>query len=163
MRRCLPKAQVARSLQQLEEGAHPASVTSAAPSSSSATAQFRLGATDTPVGSAIGSTTAESNTSESVDFMPFELVNGEVEEASSMVPSAIERNFSGRPTRWSIGYLAGSVEGGRGLIVGGGSFGERQSALDFLSECTLSALDGAPIPYELGHGRTKRRPCIHPY
>lgn len=78
----------------------------------------------TPICSTTGSTSSDG-----VDYMPFELGTGEEQKEASIVPSSVEPSSSGRPARWSIDYLAHNADGGRAMIVGGGSFGERLSHL----------------------------------
>lgn len=60
------------------------------------------------------------------EVMPFTLGDGEAEEASSFVPRSITGSRAGRPLRWSMEYLKENAEGGCGMIMGKGNFGETE-------------------------------------
>ena len=63
--------------------------------------------------------------------MPFQLGEGEEEEAASFVPPAIAGSRAGRPVRWSMEYLRENVEDGFGRIMGKGNFGETGQSVVF--------------------------------
>ena len=68
-------------------------------------------------------------------IMPFQLGDGEVEEASSFVPSSIAGIRVGRPVRWSMEYLRENAEDGCGRIMATGNFGKTGPSVVF---CTFS-------------------------
>lgn len=74
---------------------------------------------------------------EAIARMNFELREGEEEEASSFVPGLFGSESMARPTKWTLGYLRESAEGGCGVIVGGGSFGEAELTLHCCLYCVL--------------------------
>ena len=72
-----------------------------------------------------------SGGNDKTEVMPFQLGDGEEEEASSFVPTSIAGSRVGRPVRWSLKYLGDNAEDGCGRVVGKGNFGKTGPSVVF--------------------------------